>query len=34
MRQWLGRRARLPANWYGCAGDEVDFWVVLFDAFV
>jgi hypothetical protein len=30
----LGPRARLPANWYGCAGGEVDFRVVLFDGFV
>jgi hypothetical protein len=34
MRRGLGPRARLPANWYGCAGSEVDFRVVLFDGFV
>jgi hypothetical protein len=34
MRQGLGPRARPPVNRCGCAGDEVDFWVVLFDAFV
>jgi hypothetical protein len=34
LRQGLGPGTRLPENWYGRAGDDVDFWVVLFDTFV